>query len=93
MNVTIGNFQLKPYSNGLCWELFEFRPVKGKDGEVEKWVSAGVYPSTLTRGLQIVYERMLKMDDGSYGAEAAVKRAEEIEKRIANAARGREKCK
>lgn len=28
MEITVGKFKVKPYKNGLCWEVWELRPAK-----------------------------------------------------------------
>lgn len=61
MEFTCDSYMLKPYPNGLCWELLEFRTVaKGTEKEREDWVSCGYYPSTFGQGLQMIYERLLR---------------------------------
>lgn len=61
----IGNYKIKPYQNGLCWEVFEYREVTANRGANKgkismKWVSSGKYPTTFGHALEIVYESMLK---------------------------------
>lgn len=36
MIVQIENYQIRPYPNNLCWEIWKFRDVKKKDGTVER---------------------------------------------------------
>ncbi len=88
MIVQIENYQIRPYPNNLCWEIWKFRDVKKKDGSVKReWVSEGCYPSTLDQALNIVHERLLK--DGSDAVvdlEGAVKAVKAQVKAIAKAA-------
>lgn len=90
MITEIGNYRIKPYENGLCWEVFKYREVKStKDGSVRMdWVSTGKYPSNYGQALQIVYELMLKeSDEVIEGIEEAIKKAKKIEAQILKAAR------
>lgn len=67
MIVRIENYQIRPYPNHLCWEVWKFRDVKRKDGTVEEeWVSEGCYPSTLDQALATVHERLLKDKGDEY---------------------------
>ena len=83
----IGNYRIKPYPNGLCWEIFEYRELKPKEGEPRMdWVSLGLYPTNFGRALVIVYERILKDgDDVVEGIENAIELANAIEKRLLTA--------
>ena len=77
-------YQIRPYSNGLCWEIFEYRTVQKRTGEtVTDWVSVGKYPQTLQHGLQIIYEMALKAGDciAKY-LPAVIKHCEKIYKDI-----------
>jgi hypothetical protein len=88
MIVEIENYQIRPYPNNLCWEVWKFRDVKKKDGKVEKkWVSEGCYPSTLDHALLIVHERLLKDGcDDVVDLERAMKTVKAQAKAIAKAA-------
>lgn len=88
MIVQIENYQIRPYPNNLCWEIWKFRDVKKKDGTVEReWVSEGCYPSTLDQALNTVHERLLKEDkDTIVDLESAVKAVKAQAKAISKAA-------
>lgn len=87
MIVEIENYQIRPYPNSLCWEVWKFRDVKKKDGSVKReWVSEGCYPSTLDQALNIVHERLLKEGGSVVGIEDAVKAVKAQAKVIAKAA-------
>ncbi|MCR2034389.1 hypothetical protein [Adlercreutzia mucosicola] len=87
MIVEIENYQIRPYPNNLCWEVWKFRDVKKKDGSVKReWVSEGCYPSTLDQALNIVHERLLKEGGSVVGIEDAVKAVKAQAKVIAKAA-------
>lgn len=87
MVVEIENYQIRPYPNNLCWEVWKFRDVKKKDGSVKReWVSEGCYPSTLDQALNIVHERLLKEGGSVVGIEDAVKAVKAQAKVIAKAA-------
>lgn len=80
-------YQLRPISNGLCFEVFKCRPVKDRETgeEVEKWVSLGKYGSDLSHGLRIVFNDMVHNDGGAVkGLSAAIAKIEEIEQRVLN---------
>lgn len=87
MITEIGDYRIKPYSNGLCWEIFKYREVKGKNGETRMdWVSLGLYPSNYGLALQNVYEMMLKdSDEVIEGIGEAIEKAKKIEAQLLNA--------
>lgn len=96
MEITIGKFKLKPYQNGLCWEVWELRPCKpkGKDSQSpspdaggEAWQFTGKYPSDLESALLTVYELQLKKRDVSGDLKAALCEARQICEEIKRAAR------
>lgn len=87
MIVEIENYQIRPYPNNLCWEIWKFRDVKKKDGSVEReWVSEGCYPSTLAQALNTVHERLLKEGGSVVGIEDAVKAVKAQARAISKAA-------
>ena len=67
-------FEIRPYNNGLCWEIYEYKTVKPrKEGEAEReeWVHTGKYPSTLGHALNIILEDLLREGDKTiYGLKA-----------------------
>lgn len=89
MITEIGNYRIKPYHNGLCWEVFKYREVTSKDGETRMdWVSTGKYPGNYGYALQVVYELMLKdSDEVIEGIEEAIEKAKKIEAQILKAAK------
>lgn len=58
MVIEIEDYQIRPLSNSLCWEIWR-RGVSKKTGE-ETWNSVGCYPSNLESALHKVYELCLK---------------------------------
>lgn len=70
VDVTIGKYQIRPYPNSLCWELFELR--KNKKSDEEEWASMGCYPSTFGYALAKVLEHLLKDEEGTYGLDEAM---------------------
>lgn len=87
MIVEIENYQIRPYPNNLCWEIWKFRGVKKKDGSVsEEWVSEGRYPSDLAQALATVHERLLKEGGSVAGIEDAIKAVEAQARAIVKAA-------
>ena len=80
-------FEIRPYGNGLCWEIFAYRKVKARDGhEYMDWVSTGKYPSTLGHGLRIILDDLLKDGDAPIrGLKATTKKVEETYKKIEEA--------
>lgn len=87
----IGNYQIRPYRKGLCYEIFEYRDVTCKSGENEgktskKWVSMEKYPSTFGHALQIIYGLMLiKGDEVITGLPDAINTAQKISDDLFNA--------
>lgn len=87
----IGNYQIRPYHNNICWEIFEYRDVtcnRGKDkGKTsKKWVSTERYPATFGRALQIIYGLMLiKGDEVITGLPDAINTAQKISDDLFNA--------
>lgn len=92
MEITIGNFKIKPYSNGLCWEVWELRPAKKKtanyDGPDEVWQFTDKYPSTFEHALLIVYELSLKRNGTAGNLKDAMREARQIAEEIKRAAKG-----
>lgn len=79
MIVEYERWQLRPYSNGLCWELFEYREIKPREGEpYNDWVSLGKYPSTLGHGLAIILELALKQGLDVADVKSAADKVERI---------------
>lgn len=84
MIVQVESFQIRPYSNGLCWEVWERRKWKPKGGGPTKegWQSCGVYPSTLGHALFIVFERLLKQGTHVEGLADAIDEVQELYRKI-----------
>ena len=82
MEITIGKFKVRPYHNGLCWEIWELRKAKAKNGEepasAETWQFTGKYPSTLESALLTVYELSLKKSSASGDLKSAMREARQI---------------
>lgn len=78
------DYQLRPYSNHLCWELYKYREVKSsKTGETRKdWVSMDKYPSSLGHGLQIIYELELKEGNEVKDLKSAITTAKRLQREL-----------
>lgn len=84
----IDEYQIRPYSNHLCWELFEYREVTCNKGDHKgekrmDLVSLGVYPSSFGHALYIIYELQLKKaEEGkgtvTKGLKSALKHVDEL---------------
>ena len=87
----IGNYQIRPYGNNLCWEIYEYRDVTCHRGEnkgktSKKWVSMERYPLKFGHALEVVYELMLKnCDEVITGLPDAINTAKKISDDIFNA--------
>lgn len=84
MKIQYDNYELRPYSNGLCWELWEYKTVTAKDTKEKRkeWVSLGVYPSNLGHGLACIYERELMKQRGTKDLKAAITTAKRLHKEL-----------
>lgn len=79
MIVEIGSYQIRPYSNGLCWELWEHRDVKKEDGSVAKeWKSRETYPTSLAGGVRKVVELEARKGNDVCDLEEALARFEKL---------------
>ena len=95
MQVTIGNFKIRPYNNGLCWEVWELREKKaGKDpsspAEGRSWQFTGKYPTTFEQALKTVYEMTLRKYGEDGDPKAAMRQARQLTADIARIAKERE---
>ena len=87
MIVQIEDYQIRPHSNGLCWELWRHREVKSKDAEGNEqtrmdWVTEKIYPSTFGLALHHVWERLLKEGTEVVGLDEAMVKAERMQLRL-----------
>lgn len=90
MIVEYGRYQLRPFSNGLCWQLYEWRTVrKGKEDQRDDWCPIDCYPSSLHGGLFAIYERIVKETpyDQPLDLKQAIAQARRIEKELEEAAK------
>lgn len=88
MIVEYGKYQLRPFTNGLCWQLYEWRTVhKGRETQREDWCPVDCYPTSLSGGLYTIYERVLKETpyDQPLDLKQAVSQARRIEKSLVEA--------
>lgn len=86
MIIEYENYQLRPYSNGLCWQIWEYRTVyKGKRNEHKDWCPIECYPSSLGYGLVCIYEKILKEDLGTVEIKQAIKEAKRIKRELLEA--------
>lgn len=68
MIIEYEDWQLRPFSNGLCWQLYEFRTVnRGKENQRNDWVALDCYPTTIGGGLETIYEFALKANEDGEG--------------------------
>lgn len=65
-------YLIKPFSNGLCWEVFIQNENYGKpkrrgknEGEVDtaEWKSLGLYPNNIHHAIDLMVQRMLMNPD------------------------------
>lgn len=70
-------FQLRPYSNYLCYELFKWGETTRRDtGEVvEEWKAMGVYPTTLEHACSIMRDDMVMKCTGALNDFTQLKRS------------------
>lgn len=70
-------WKIKSYSNGLCYNLFEWGEIKTKGtGETRwDWKDTGYYPSTLDHACVVIRDRMLNGSGIRTGEFADLKRA------------------
>lgn len=88
MIVEIGSFQIRPYPNGLCWELFEYRDVRKSDGTTAKeWKSRETYPTSLDAAVRKVVELEARKGDDVCGLEEALDRLEGLTAQAVEAVR------
>lgn len=85
MIIEYENYQIRPYSNNLCWEIFTYRPVKDKKtNEIKRygWCSMGVYPTSFGGAIEYIYERELKAGTDVVSLKVALDQANKISKRL-----------
>ena len=89
MQITIGDYIIRPYQNGLCWTIDHYEDIKRKDGSVSKgWKNIGKFPSSLESAFNIIAERMLLdnakevVGDFNDAARAVTEFKEEILKKV-----------
>lgn len=96
MEITVGKFKIKPYQNGLCWEIWELRPVKERKidpatasgpAEGEVWQFTGKYPSSFEAALLSVYELSLKRNGTAGNLKDAMREPRQIAEEIKRAAK------
>ena len=70
-------WKIESYSNGLCYNLFEWCEIKTKGtGEVRMdWKDTGYYPSTLDHACVVIRDRMLNGSNVHSSDFADLKRA------------------
>lgn len=70
-------YQVRPYSNHLCYELFEWGQTKRKDtGELEwEWKALGVYPNNLPHACDIMRDNLVMDNAGAVKDFTQIKRA------------------
>ena len=95
MVIEFRDFQIRPYSNHLCWEVWERKPYKlprnkaakatAKEGEMV-WAFTGKYPSDLESALRTVQELALKRYGDCLELSLAVKEVKAVTAELAKAA-------
>ncbi len=62
MQITVGDYIIRPYQNGLCWTIDKWEDTEKKDGSVARELkNIGKFPSSLESAINLVSE-MLLMD-------------------------------
>lgn len=91
MNIEYKNYQIRPYGNNLCWEIWKYKNVRNKKtGETrDDWVSLGWYPQSLDYALFLIYELELKLGDDTVDLKKAMSTAKSISTEL----RGAKQCK
>lgn len=88
MIIEYEDFQLRPYSNGLCWQIWERKTVyKGTPNEHQEWRALDCYPSSLGYGLVCIYEKVLKRNPDTLTIKQAIKEAKRIKNELMEARR------
>lgn len=86
MIIEYEDYQLRPYGNGLCWQIYERKTVyRGKPNEHKEWCAIDCYPSSLGYGLVCIYEMILKKNGGTVDIRQAIKEAKLIKKELLEA--------
>ena len=63
MQITIEDYVIRPYQNGLCWTIDKMADVKKRDGTVKReLVSTKRFPTSLKSAIYMVCEMMM-LDD------------------------------
>lgn len=89
MIVEIGSRQIRPYPNGLCWELFEYREVRKADGTTAmEWKSCETYPTSLEQAVRKVVELEARKGSDVLGLEEALARLEGMTAQVVEAVKG-----
>lgn len=61
MKITIENYVIRPYQNGLCWTIDKMTSVKKRDGSVkQQLISTKKFPTSLKSAVNLVIEMLLK---------------------------------
>lgn len=82
MIIEHGNYQIRPFINKCCWEIYR-RVTDKKTGELtDKWTSFGKYPWDIPQALSIVYELEMREGEDVKGLEEAIKEAERLQKEL-----------
>lgn len=91
MEVVIGKYMAKPYSNGLCWQLFK-RCVSASGNKQfgvgpgeEFWKSLDRYPSTLLGCIETISNFMLMDGEAQCDLDAAVSEVKRVMDEVARA--------
>ena len=60
MQITIGDYVIRPYQNGLCWTIDKMAEVKKRDGTLTKeMVSTKRFPTSLSSAVRMCGEMIL----------------------------------
>lgn len=85
MQITIGDYVIRPYSNGLCWTIDHWEETKRRDGKKEvELKNMGKFPSSLESAVNLVAEMLLKDDavEIAHGFEEVTKEIRNFKKQI-----------
>ena len=78
MQITVGDYIIRPYQNGLCWTIDKWVDMEKKDGSVARELkNIGKFPSSLDSAINLVAE-MLLMEESIEVAQGFQEAAEEV---------------
>lgn len=87
MIIEIANYQIRPYNSGLCWQLWQYRKTKDKNGENERseWLPMDTYPSTLENAFEIIRGKLARNSSYVKQLDEAIDVLESLNQRLMQA--------